>query len=92
MNYELVYMLEDQSTTIQYPDYTISKHRWISCTDLFAFRLGLDPKMLAKILNISSGRSWCTELYNPCPGVIDGVPSSNKYQGGFGTALMNKVC
>ena len=47
--------------------------------------------MLAKILNISSGRSWCTELYNPCPGVIDGVPSSNNYQGGFGTALMNKV-
>lgn len=30
-------------------------------------------------------------MYNPCPGVMDGVPSSNNYQGGFGTALMTKV-
>ena len=30
-------------------------------------------------------------MYNPCPGVMEGVPSSNDYQGGFGTALMTKV-
>ena len=54
-------------------------------------RLGLDPKMLAKILNMSSGRCWSSEVYNPCPGVLDGVPSSNQYKGGFGTALMTKV-
>lgn len=53
-------------------------------------RLGLDPKMLAKILNMSSGRCWSSELYNPYPGVLEGVPSSNNYQGGFGTALMTK--
>jgi 3-hydroxyisobutyrate dehydrogenase len=52
--------------------------------------LGLDPKLLAKILNMSSGRCWSTEMYNPCPGVIEGIPSSNNYQGGFGTALMAK--
>lgn len=53
-------------------------------------RLGLDPKLLAKILNTSSGRCWSSEVYNPCPGVLDGVPSSNNYKGGFGTALMTK--
>jgi len=53
-------------------------------------RLGLDKKMLAHILNISTGRCWSSELYNPCPGVVDGVPSSNDYQGGFGTQLMAK--
>ena len=54
-------------------------------------RLGLDPKLLARILNSSSGRCWSSELYNPCPGVVDGVPSSNDYNGGFGAALMAKV-
>ena len=47
--------------------------------------------MLAKILNMSSGRCWSSDTYNPCPGVIPGVPSSNDYKGGFGTALMTKV-
>ena len=47
--------------------------------------------MLAKILNMSSGRCWSSDTYNPVPGVIEGVPSSNDYQGGFGTALMTKV-
>ncbi|XP_077996575.1 3-hydroxyisobutyrate dehydrogenase, mitochondrial-like [Glandiceps talaboti] len=53
-------------------------------------RLGLDPKLLAKILNTSSGRCWSSEVYNPVPGVLEGVPSSNNYKGGFGTALMTK--
>jgi len=53
--------------------------------------LGLDAKMIAKIINSSSGRCWSSDTYNPCPGVIEGVPSSNNYQGGFMTALMTKV-
>ncbi|XP_074051651.1 3-hydroxyisobutyrate dehydrogenase, mitochondrial isoform X2 [Macrotis lagotis] len=53
-------------------------------------RLGLDPKLLAKILNMSSGRCWSSDSYNPVPGVMDGVPSANNYQGGFGTMLMAK--
>lgn len=53
-------------------------------------KLGLDPKLLAKILNMSSGRCWSSEVYNPVPGVLEGVPSSNNYKGGFGTALMTK--
>lgn len=53
-------------------------------------KLGLDAKMLAHILNVSSGRCWSSEIYNPVPGVKEGVPSSNDYKGGFGTALMTK--
>lgn len=54
-------------------------------------RLGLDPKLLTNILNISSGRSWVTEAYNPCPGVGDAsLPASNDYAGGFGVKLMAK--
>ncbi|XP_017281898.1 3-hydroxyisobutyrate dehydrogenase b [Kryptolebias marmoratus] len=53
-------------------------------------RLGLDPKLLAKILNMSSGRCWSSDTYNPVPGVMEGVPSGNNYQGGFGTQLMTK--
>lgn len=58
---------------------------------LFDPRLGLDPKLLAKILNMSSGRCWSSEVYNPVPGVMEGVPSANNYQGGFGSLLMVKV-
>uniref|UniRef100_H2LK34 3-hydroxyisobutyrate dehydrogenase n=1 Tax=Oryzias latipes TaxID=8090 RepID=H2LK34_ORYLA len=54
-------------------------------------RLGLDPKLLTKILNMSSGRCWSSDKYNPVPGVMEGVPSSNNYQGGFGTTLMAKA-
>ncbi|MBN3287037.1 3HIDH protein, partial [Polyodon spathula] len=53
-------------------------------------RLGLDPKLLSKILNMSSGRCWSSDTYNPVPGVMEGVPSANNYQGGFGTTLMTK--
>nr|XP_033786663.1 3-hydroxyisobutyrate dehydrogenase, mitochondrial [Geotrypetes seraphini] len=53
-------------------------------------RLGLDPKLLAQILNMSSGRCWSSDTYNPVPGVMEGVPSANNYQGGFGTTLMTK--
>jgi 3-hydroxyisobutyrate dehydrogenase len=53
-------------------------------------KMGLDPKLLASILNSSSGRCWSSEIYNPCPGVMDNVPASNDYEGGFGSALMRK--
>lgn len=59
--------------------------------NILSHRLGLDPKLLAKILNMSSGRCWSSDTYNPVPGVMEGVPSGNNYQGGFGTQLMAKV-
>ena len=53
-------------------------------------KLGLDPKLMTQILNISSGRSWTSEIYNPVPGVMDNVPSNNNYEGGFKTQLLAK--
>ncbi|CAM3795260.1 3-hydroxyisobutyrate dehydrogenase [Polynucleobacter arcticus] len=59
-----------------------------------ALRLGLangvDPKVLSDIMSKSSGRNWVLELYNPCPGVMENVPSSKGYVGGFGVDLMLK--
>ena len=51
---------------------------------------GLDPKVLSDILLKSSGRNWSLELYNPWPGVMDNVPASREYAGGFQVDLMNK--
>jgi 3-hydroxyisobutyrate dehydrogenase len=51
---------------------------------------GLDPKVLSEIMSNSSGSNWTLDVYNPCPGVSEGVPSSNNYQGGFMTDLMAK--
>ncbi|XP_033328870.1 3-hydroxyisobutyrate dehydrogenase, mitochondrial isoform X3 [Megalopta genalis] len=56
----------------------------------FGERLGLDAKVLADIVNSSSGRCWSSELYNPVPGILDNVPSSKNYEGGFGATLMAK--
>lgn len=53
-------------------------------------KLGMDPKVLAGIINTSSGRCWSSDTYNPTPGVIEGVPASNNYDGGFGVSLMRK--
>src|SRR6266498_2746018 len=53
-------------------------------------QLGMDPKLLANILNTSSGRCWSSEVYNPCPGVLPNVPSSKNYEGGFSNSLMAK--
>ena len=52
--------------------------------------LGMDPKVLAGIINTSSGRCWSTDTYNPYPGVLDNAPASRGYTGGFGTDLMLK--
>lgn len=51
---------------------------------------GLDPKVLSDIMSKSSGRNWALELYNPCPGVMENVPASRAYSGGFGVDLMLK--
>lgn len=51
---------------------------------------GMDPKVLSDIMSKSSGRNWVLELYNPCPGVMENVPSSKGYTGGFGVDLMLK--
>ena len=52
--------------------------------------LGMDAKVLANIINTSSGRCWSSDTYNPYPGVLDNAPASRGYTGGFGTDLMLK--
>jgi 3-hydroxyisobutyrate dehydrogenase len=52
--------------------------------------LGMDAKVLADVINSSSGRCWSSEIYNPIPGVVENSPASRGYSGGFGTDLMLK--
>jgi 3-hydroxyisobutyrate dehydrogenase len=51
---------------------------------------GLDPKALAGMINISTGKCWPSEVNNPVPGVVEGSPAGRGYEGGFGVALANK--
>ena len=52
--------------------------------------LGIDAKVLAGIINTSSGRCFSSDTYNPYPGVMDNVPAARGYAGGFGADLMLK--
>ena len=52
--------------------------------------LGIDPKLLASIINTSSGRCWSSDTYNPFPGVLENAPSSRNYSGGFSVDFMLK--
>ncbi|WP_166268928.1 3-hydroxyisobutyrate dehydrogenase [Marinobacter caseinilyticus] len=51
---------------------------------------GLDPSVLSEIMKQSSGGNWALNVYNPWPGVMEGVPASRDYEGGFLVNLMNK--
>ncbi|MGB2140755.1 MAG: NAD-binding protein, partial [Psychrobacter sp.] len=51
---------------------------------------GLDAKVLSDIMLQSSGRNWTLEVYNPYPQVLENVPSSKGYKGGFMSKLMQK--
>ena len=51
---------------------------------------GLDPTVLSDIMKVSSGGNWALNVYNPYPGVMDGVPAANDYAGGFLVDLMRK--
>jgi len=53
-------------------------------------KLGMDPKLMADIFNSSTSRCWSSDTYNPVPGVMEGVPSSRGYEGGFGVDLISK--
>lgn len=54
--------------------------------------LGVDPVVLAEVLNTSTAKSWSSEVNNPHPAAAEkvGSPASKDYQGGFGTKLMLK--
>lgn len=52
--------------------------------------LGVSPSTLTKVFNCSSARCWSSDAYNPVPGLMEGVPSSRDYNGGFASKLMAK--
>lgn len=54
-------------------------------------KMGLDPKLLSEVINVSGGQCWVTSKSNPVPGVMDNVPSSRDYEGGFRLTLCAKV-
>lgn len=51
---------------------------------------GLDPKTLANIINVSTGKCWPSEINNPVAGVVETAPANRDYSGGFGISLMKK--
>lgn len=52
--------------------------------------LGIDTKVLAGVINSSTGRCWSSDTYNPWPGIVETAPASRGYSGGFGARLMLK--
>ncbi|WP_396330910.1 3-hydroxyisobutyrate dehydrogenase [Burkholderia anthina] len=52
--------------------------------------LGIEPSVLAGIINTSTGRCWSSDTYNPYPGVNDAAPAARGYTGGFAANLMLK--
>ncbi|KAH7056920.1 3-hydroxyisobutyrate dehydrogenase-like protein [Macrophomina phaseolina] len=54
-------------------------------------KMGLDPKLLTDVINVSGGQCWVTSKSNPVPGVQENVPSSRGYEGGFRIELCKKV-
>lgn len=53
-------------------------------------KLGLDAKVLANVINVSTGKCWPSEVNNPVPGVVENAPAGRGYTGGFGVSLMAK--
>ncbi|KAF1950476.1 3-hydroxyisobutyrate dehydrogenase-like protein [Byssothecium circinans] len=54
-------------------------------------KMGLDVKLLTDVINVSGGQCWVTSKANPVPGVMENVPSSRGYEGGFRIELCAKV-
>ena len=57
---------------------------------MLAKRLNIDIKKVHEIMKNASGNSWPISVYPPLPGLVDSVPSNNKYKPGFSTAMMTK--
>ncbi|KVO07309.1 3-hydroxyisobutyrate dehydrogenase [Burkholderia ubonensis] len=52
--------------------------------------LGIEPAVLAGIINTSTGRCWSSDSCNPYPGVLPAAPAARGYSGGFAANLMLK--
>ena len=58
----------------------------------FGTSLGMDPNVLASIMNTSSASCWASTVNHPVPGVmpVETAPANNNYAGGFASKLMLK--
>lgn len=54
-------------------------------------KYGLDPKVLAGVINSSSGRNYNSLEQNPVQGVTPGAASENNFEGGFSVELSKGV-
>lgn len=60
--------------------------------------LGVDPVVLARVMNVSTAACWSSKVNNPHPAVAstvknalgEGSPAAREYRGGFGAKLMLK--
>jgi 3-hydroxyisobutyrate dehydrogenase len=54
--------------------------------------LGVDPVVLADVMNTSTAACWSCQVNNPHPKVAEAKnsPASRNYEGGFATKLMRK--
>lgn len=60
---------------------------------LLGQKLGLDPAVLAGVINSATGACWASSVNNPVPGALPDKepPCTRDYEGGFATSLMLKV-
>lgn len=60
---------------------------------LLGQRLGVQPEILADVINSSTGACWSCSVNNPVPSAVPDKhpPCERDYEGGFATALMLKV-
>ena len=72
-------------------NYALALNNLATCDAmLLGCKLGLDAKVLAQVINTSTGRCWPSEANNPVPGIVKGAPAERDYEGGFGVGLMRK--
>lgn len=53
-------------------------------------KLGIDEKILAKIMSVSSANCWSLNVNSPIPGVLGTAASDRDYEKGFNSELMLK--
>ncbi|KAI0811243.1 6-phosphogluconate dehydrogenase, partial [Irpex lacteus] len=59
---------------------------------LLGQKLGLEPAVLADVINNSTGACWASSVNNPVPGALPDKepPCTRDFEGGFATSLMLK--
>lgn len=60
---------------------------------LLGQKLGLEPSVLAGVINNATGACWASSVNNPVPGALPDKepPCTRDFEGGFATSLMLKV-